>query len=107
MERLYQSLHVWEPANDDSVKEDGNEMGRHGQDVYHQFCSAGNEYQLFQQIARVAEGLEFEYCCHGICASVPVSKPVVAIFDTYPSGWMKADAAANRDGRIVQCDSAP
>jgi LuxR family quorum-sensing system transcriptional regulator SolR len=59
------------------------------QDAYHQFRAAGNEQQLFEQIALFAKTLGFEYCCYGIRVPLPVSKPAVAIFDTYPSGWMK------------------
>ena len=59
------------------------------QDAYHQLQAAGNEQQLFEQIAIYAKSLGFEYCCYGIRMPLPVSKPAVAIFDTYPSGWMK------------------
>jgi LuxR family transcriptional regulator, quorum-sensing system regulator SolR len=58
-------------------------------DAYQRFLAAKDEDQLFQQIASFAEQLGFEYCCYGIRMSVPVSKPVVAIFDTYPEGWME------------------
>jgi LuxR family quorum-sensing system transcriptional regulator SolR len=58
-------------------------------DAYQRFLAAKDEDQLFQQIASFAEQLGFEYCCYGIRISVPVSKPVVAIFDTYPEGWME------------------
>jgi LuxR family quorum-sensing system transcriptional regulator SolR len=59
------------------------------QDAYHQLQAAGNEQQLFEQIVIYAKSLGFEYCCYGIRMPLPVSKPAVAIFDTYPSGWMK------------------
>ncbi|MGF6724503.1 LuxR family quorum-sensing system transcriptional regulator SolR [Paraburkholderia sp. GAS41] len=58
-------------------------------DAYQRFLAAKDEDQLFQQIASFAEQLGFEYCCYGIRMAVPVSKPVVAIFDTYPDGWME------------------
>jgi LuxR family quorum-sensing system transcriptional regulator SolR len=41
------------------------------------------------QITVCAKDLGFDYCCYGIRVPVPVSKPAVAIFDTYPDGWMK------------------
>ncbi|EDO93321.1 autoinducer-binding transcriptional regulator BpsR [Burkholderia pseudomallei Pasteur 52237] len=59
------------------------------QDAYLQFSAAENEQQLFQQIAAYTKRLGFEYCCYGIRVPLPISKPVVAIFDTYPNGWME------------------
>jgi LuxR family quorum-sensing system transcriptional regulator SolR len=59
------------------------------QDAYLALGAAKSEDQLFQQIALFAQRLGFEYCCYGIRTPVPVSKPGVAIFDTYPDGWMK------------------
>lgn len=58
------------------------------QDASHQFSAAEDEQQLFQRIAAYAKHLGFEYCCYGIRVPLPVSKPTVAIFDTYPDGWM-------------------
>jgi LuxR family transcriptional regulator, quorum-sensing system regulator SolR len=59
------------------------------EDAYVAFGAAKSEDELFQQIGLFAQRLGFEYCCYGIRAPVPVSKPAVAIFDTYPRGWMK------------------
>ncbi|WP_321872590.1 autoinducer binding domain-containing protein [Burkholderia ubonensis] len=59
------------------------------QDAYHQFSAAEDEQQLFQRIAAYSKRLGFEYCCYGIRVPLPVSKPAVAIFDTYPDGWME------------------
>lgn len=59
------------------------------QDSYEQLRSAPDERQLFDRIARLAKQLGFEYCCYGIRVPLPVSNPSVAIFDTYPTGWMK------------------
>ncbi|WP_323121208.1 autoinducer binding domain-containing protein [Burkholderia alba] len=59
------------------------------QDAYQQFSAAENEQQLFQLIAAYTRRLGFEYCCYGIRVPLPVSKPAVAIFDTYPDGWMQ------------------
>ncbi|CBJ36393.1 Transcriptional activator protein solR [Ralstonia solanacearum CMR15] len=58
------------------------------QDAYHAFHTAQDERQLFRQIASVVRQLGFDYCCYGIRVPLPVSKPAVAIFDTYPAGWM-------------------
>lgn len=59
------------------------------QDSYEQLRSATNERQLFDRIAQFAKRLGFDYCCYGIRVPLPVSNPSVAIFDTYPEGWMK------------------
>lgn len=58
-------------------------------DSYQQLRDAKDERQLFEKIAGVARQLGFEYCCYGIRVPLPVSNPAVAIFDTYPAGWMK------------------
>lgn len=63
-------------------------MDLHWQDVYLRLSAASSGHQLFQQIAQIGQGLGFEYCCYGIRIPFPVSKPRVAIFDTYPEGWM-------------------
>ncbi|AOK31713.1 LuxR family transcriptional regulator [Burkholderia singularis] len=59
------------------------------QDAYLQLSAAKNEQELFQQIAAYSMRLGFEYCCYGIRVPLPISKPAVAIFDTYPDGWME------------------
>ncbi|PTB20180.1 LuxR family transcriptional regulator [Trinickia symbiotica] len=56
---------------------------------YEQLREAKDERQLFERIAGFARKLGFEYCCYGIRVPLPVSNPAVAIFDTYPAGWMK------------------
>lgn len=65
------------------------------QDAYQQFSAAEDEQQLFQRIAAYSKRLGFEYCCYGIRVPLPVSKPSVAIFDTYPDGWMAHYQAHN------------
>jgi LuxR family transcriptional regulator, quorum-sensing system regulator SolR len=64
-------------------------MQRICQDAYQEFSAAKNEQQLLQTIASFGERLGFEHCCYGIRIPVPVSKPAVVIFDTYPRGWME------------------
>lgn len=58
-------------------------------DIYEAFSSAGDEYQIFERITSCAKKLGFEYCCYGIRTPIPVSNPSIAIFETYPEGWMK------------------
>ena len=58
-------------------------------DSYQQLREAEDERQLFEGIAGIARQMGFEYCCYGIRVPLPVSNPAVAIFDTYPDGWMK------------------
>ncbi|MEM5370914.1 autoinducer binding domain-containing protein [Paraburkholderia azotifigens] len=60
----------------------------HWEDIYGELRAAATEQQVFHQIAACAQDLGFEYCCYGIRVPIPVSKPAVVIFDTYPSGWM-------------------
>lgn len=64
-------------------------MGLLLQDAYQRFRDARSEQQLFAQIADFTKQLGFEYCCYGIRVPLPVSNPSVAIFDTYPAGWMR------------------
>jgi LuxR family quorum-sensing system transcriptional regulator SolR len=65
------------------------EMEWHWEDIYCELRAATTEQQIFHQITVCAKDLGFDYCCYGIRVPVPVSKPAVAIFDTYPDGWMK------------------
>ena len=53
------------------------------------FHSAQNEMQLFERISHFVKKLGFEYCSYVIRAPLPVSKPTVVVFDTYPKGWMQ------------------
>ncbi|RKP43882.1 autoinducer binding domain-containing protein [Trinickia fusca] len=59
------------------------------QESYLELCAATDERQLFDKIAGLAKQLGFEYCCYGIRVPLPISHPVVAIFDNSPTGWMK------------------
>jgi LuxR family quorum-sensing system transcriptional regulator SolR len=63
------------------------QLGWH--DSYQKLREAKSEHQLFERVADVAKQLGFEYCCYGVRVPLPVSNPGVAIFDTYPEGWMK------------------
>lgn len=72
----------------------------HWNDSYEQLREAKDERQLFERIAHVVRQLGFEYCCYGIRVPLPVSNPSVAIFDTYPVGWMKH----YQDCRFIEVD---
>jgi LuxR family quorum-sensing system transcriptional regulator SolR len=63
-------------------------MESYFQDAYQSFYAARDEYALFKEITSFARKLGFEYCCYGIRMPLPVSKPAVKIFDSYPPGWM-------------------
>jgi LuxR family transcriptional regulator, quorum-sensing system regulator SolR len=63
-------------------------MESYFQDAYQSFNAARDEYALFREITSFANKLGFEYCCYGIRMPLPVSKPAVRIFDSYPPGWM-------------------
>lgn len=100
MAGMYQPAGLVRPANYDSLTMCGEKMELLWQDAYQQFRSAGSEQQLFTRIADFAKKLGFEYCCYGIRVPLPVSKPTVAIFDTYPAGWMKH----YQDSNFLQID---
>jgi LuxR family transcriptional regulator, quorum-sensing system regulator SolR len=70
------------------------------QESYEQLRAAPDERQLFARIAEFAKKLGFEYCCYGIRVPLPVSNPAVAIFDTYPAGWMKH----YQESRFIEID---
>jgi LuxR family quorum-sensing system transcriptional regulator SolR len=100
MAGLYQSADRARPVNYDSLMRCGESMELPWQDAYQRFQNAGSEQQLFAQIADLAKNLGFEYCCYGIRMPLPVSKPKVAIFDTYPAGWM----AHYQENNFLQID---
>lgn len=56
------------------------------QDAYQTFAAASDKDDLFAKTASFAKDLGFEYCCCGIRMPLPVSNPIVRIFDTYPPG---------------------
>jgi LuxR family quorum-sensing system transcriptional regulator SolR len=51
--------------------------------------SATSETDLFNQAARIAKDMGFEYCAYGIQMPVPISRPVVAMFSNYSSAWQE------------------
>ncbi|CAN7558022.1 autoinducer binding domain-containing protein [Trinickia sp. LjRoot230] len=69
-------------------------------DSYEQLRGAKDERQLFEKIAGFARQLGFDYCCYGIRVPLPVSNPGVAIFDTYPAGWMEH----YQESRFIEVD---
>lgn len=48
-----------------------------------------SEQDLFQQVAKAASALGFEYCAYGIQMPVPVSRPKVAMFNNYSAQWQQ------------------
>ena len=56
---------------------------------YDALLQAEDENSLFRQIAAAGKELGFDYCPYGIRIPVPISRPAVAIFNTYPDGWME------------------
>jgi LuxR family quorum-sensing system transcriptional regulator SolR len=51
--------------------------------------SATSETDLFNHAARIAMEMGFEYCAYGIQMPVPISRPVVAMFNNYSSAWQE------------------
>jgi LuxR family quorum-sensing system transcriptional regulator SolR len=56
---------------------------------YEALLHADDEHSLFKQIAAAGKEMGFDYCSYGIRIPVPISRPAVAIFNTYPDGWME------------------
>src|SRR5438128_1069828 len=48
-----------------------------------------SEAEFFEQIRRVAEEMGFEYCAYGIQMPVPVSRPVVLMYNNYSDEWQR------------------
>lgn len=46
-----------------------------------------NEYCVFDKVAEIAKQLGFDHCAYGIRASLPVSRPRIVMFNTYPAAW--------------------
>lgn len=63
-------------------------MSRYLFDLIESFQDASNELILFKKIADVAGNMGFEYCCYGMRSPIPISRPAILVFDTYPRGWM-------------------
>jgi LuxR family quorum-sensing system transcriptional regulator SolR len=51
--------------------------------------SAKSETDLFNQVARIAKGMGFEYCAYGIQMPVPISRPAVVMFNNYSRAWQE------------------
>ena len=48
-----------------------------------------SENELFEQIAKSAKDMGFEYCAYGIQMAVPISRPTVALFNNYSMEWQE------------------
>jgi LuxR family transcriptional regulator, quorum-sensing system regulator SolR len=56
---------------------------------YDSLLRAKDENVLFRKIAAAGKELGYDFCSYGIKIPVPISRPAVAIFDTYPAGWIE------------------
>lgn len=59
------------------------------EDCFDALASMKTEQDLFDQMAKMAQSLGFEYCAYGVRMPVPISQPKVAIFNNYPGEWQK------------------
>jgi DNA-binding CsgD family transcriptional regulator len=59
------------------------------EDQINALLSAASETDLFNQVAELAVGMGFEYCAYGIQMPVPISRPVVAMFNNYSAAWQE------------------
>lgn len=57
------------------------------EDQLNALLSATSETDLFNQVARIAMDMGFEYCAYGIRMPVPISRPVIAMFNNYSRAW--------------------
>lgn len=48
-----------------------------------------SEQALFDQIAKAAKSLGFEYCAYGIRMALPISRPKVAMINNYSAQWQQ------------------
>jgi LuxR family transcriptional regulator, quorum-sensing system regulator SolR len=46
-----------------------------------------SEQELFDQVARIAKAMGFEYCAYGVRMPIPISRPKFALFNNYSSEW--------------------
>jgi len=51
--------------------------------------SIDSEQELFNQLAAIAKDMGFEYCAYGIQMPVPISRPVVVMFNNYAKEWQE------------------
>lgn len=56
-------------------------------DYLNELASSKNEHSLFRSIAKIATGLNFDYCAYGMQMPLPISTPKVVMFNNYPSTW--------------------
>ena len=59
------------------------------EDQFNILLSTDSETSFFSQIASIAKEMGFEYCAYGIRMPVPISRPTIAVFSTYPTEWQK------------------
>jgi len=56
-------------------------------DYLGELVSSKDEQSLFLSIAKIAAGLDFDYCAYGMRMPLPISNPAVVMFNNYPSAW--------------------
>jgi LuxR family quorum-sensing system transcriptional regulator SolR len=51
------------------------------------------ERDLFDHLAHTARQMDFEFCAYGIQMPIPISRPLVTMFNNYPSAWQDSYVA--------------
>lgn len=59
------------------------------EDHLNALLSIKSENELFEEIAKMAKDMGFEYCAYGIQMPVPISRSTVALFNNYPVEWQE------------------
>lgn len=59
------------------------------EDRLNALLSIDSEQELFNQVAKAARSLGFEYCSYGIQMPIPISRPKVEVFFNYSEEWQK------------------
>jgi len=59
------------------------------EDCFNALANMESEQDLFDQMAKIARSLGFEYCAYGIRMPVPISQPKIAVFSNYPGTWQR------------------
>jgi LuxR family quorum-sensing system transcriptional regulator SolR len=70
------------------------------EDTQAAFNDINSEHLLFSKIAAAAQKLGFEYCAYGLRTPVPISRPVVALFNNYSKEWQEC----YREQRYIEVD---
>ena len=49
-----------------------------------------SEAALFEHLAKTASQMGFEFCAYGIQMPIPISRPVISLFNNYPQAWKES-----------------